>query len=51
MIEALRAQLVHKEKELQMMKDDAEEVNSLRQQNYLLQSKVQNTLHIRVHSF
>ncbi|XP_023186734.1 centrosomal protein of 162 kDa isoform X4 [Xiphophorus maculatus] len=41
-IEALRAQLVHKEKELQMMKDDAEEVNSLRQQNYLLQSKLRS---------
>ncbi|XP_043972185.1 centrosomal protein of 162 kDa isoform X3 [Gambusia affinis] len=41
-IEALRAQLVHKEKELQMMKHDAEEVNSLRQQNYLLQSKLRS---------
>ncbi|XP_008431087.2 centrosomal protein of 162 kDa isoform X2 [Poecilia reticulata] len=41
-IEALRAQLAHKEKELQMMKDDAEHVNSLRQQNYLLQSKLRS---------
>uniref|UniRef100_A0A3Q2QXH0 Centrosomal protein of 162 kDa n=1 Tax=Fundulus heteroclitus TaxID=8078 RepID=A0A3Q2QXH0_FUNHE len=39
-MEALRVQLAQKEKELQMMKDEAEEVNSLRQQNYLLQSKL-----------
>ncbi|XP_016522115.1 centrosomal protein of 162 kDa isoform X3 [Poecilia formosa] len=41
-IEALRAQLAHKVKELQMMKDDAEHINSLRQQNYLLQSKLRS---------
>ncbi|XP_054879138.1 centrosomal protein of 162 kDa isoform X4 [Poeciliopsis prolifica] len=42
-IEALRAQLAHKENELKMMKDDVEEANSLRQQNYLLQSKLRST--------
>ncbi|KAM4736119.1 centrosomal protein of 162 kDa [Anableps anableps] len=41
-MEALRIQLAQKEKELQMMKDEAEEVNSLRQQNYLLQSKLRS---------
>ncbi|MEQ2291201.1 hypothetical protein AMECASPLE_011011, partial [Ameca splendens] len=41
-MEALRVQLAQKEKELQMMKDEVEEVNSLRQQNYLLQSKLRS---------
>ncbi|KAK5606306.1 hypothetical protein CRENBAI_023698 [Crenichthys baileyi] len=41
-MEALRVQLAQKEKELQMMMDEVEEVNSLRQQNYLLQSKLRS---------
>ncbi|XP_034730618.1 centrosomal protein of 162 kDa isoform X2 [Etheostoma cragini] len=39
-VEELRVQLAQKETELQMMKEGAEELNSLRQQNYLLQSKL-----------
>ncbi|XP_032374406.1 centrosomal protein of 162 kDa isoform X2 [Etheostoma spectabile] len=39
-VEELRVQLAQKERELQMMKEGAEELNSLRQQNYLLQSKL-----------
>lgn len=39
-LEELRTQLAQKERELQMMKAGAEELSSLRQQNYLLQSKV-----------
>lgn len=39
-VEELRVQLAHKERELQRMKQEAEEINSLRQHNYLLQSKV-----------
>ncbi|XP_035772482.1 centrosomal protein of 162 kDa-like, partial [Neolamprologus brichardi] len=38
-LEQLRTQLAQKERELQMMKAGAEELSSLRQQNYLLQSK------------
>lgn len=41
--EALRVQLAQKEEELQRMKDEVQEMNLLRQQNYLLQSKVQHT--------
>ena len=40
LVEELRFQLAQKERELQMMKEGAEELNSLSQQNYLLQSKV-----------
>uniref|UniRef100_A0A8C9Y209 Centrosomal protein of 162 kDa n=1 Tax=Sander lucioperca TaxID=283035 RepID=A0A8C9Y209_SANLU len=39
-VEELRVQLAQKERELQVMKEGAEELNSLRQQNYLLQSKL-----------
>ncbi|XP_028436995.1 centrosomal protein of 162 kDa isoform X2 [Perca flavescens] len=39
-VEELRVQLAQKERELQVMKESAEELNSLRQQNYLLQSKL-----------
>ncbi|XP_038129493.1 centrosomal protein of 162 kDa isoform X2 [Cyprinodon tularosa] len=38
--EALRVQLAQKEEELQRMKDEVQEMNLLRQQNYLLQSKL-----------
>uniref|UniRef100_A0A3B5A8C2 Centrosomal protein of 162 kDa n=1 Tax=Stegastes partitus TaxID=144197 RepID=A0A3B5A8C2_9TELE len=41
-VEELGVQLAQKEKELQMMKKGAEELNSLRQQNYLLQSKLRS---------
>ncbi|XP_042280583.1 centrosomal protein of 162 kDa isoform X3 [Thunnus maccoyii] len=41
-VEELRVQLAQKERELQMMKQEAEELNSLRQQNYLLQSKLRS---------
>ncbi|XP_073342549.1 centrosomal protein of 162 kDa [Pagrus major] len=41
-VEVLRVQLAQKERELQVMKDGAEELNSLRQQNYLLQSKLRS---------
>ncbi|KAM7420107.1 hypothetical protein PAMA_014693 [Pampus argenteus] len=40
LVEELRVQLAQKEKELQIMKQGAEELNSLKQQNYLLQSKL-----------
>ncbi len=40
-VEELRVQLAQKERELQRMKEEAEELNALRKQNYLLQSKVQ----------
>lgn len=36
----LQLQLASKEKELQVMKEGAQELKSLQQQNYLLQSKV-----------
>ncbi|XP_034384986.1 centrosomal protein of 162 kDa isoform X2 [Cyclopterus lumpus] len=42
LVEELRGQLAHKERELQMLKGGAEELNSLRQQNYLLQSKLRS---------
>ncbi|XP_044063040.1 centrosomal protein of 162 kDa isoform X2 [Siniperca chuatsi] len=42
LVEELRVQLAQKERELQMMKEGAEELNSLRQQNYLLQSKLRS---------
>ncbi|XP_056290108.1 centrosomal protein of 162 kDa isoform X1 [Pseudoliparis swirei] len=42
LVEELRGQLAHKERELQMMKGGAEELNSLRQQNYLLHSKLRS---------
>uniref|UniRef100_A0A3Q1KI59 Centrosomal protein of 162 kDa n=1 Tax=Anabas testudineus TaxID=64144 RepID=A0A3Q1KI59_ANATE len=38
----LRAQLAQKEQQLQMMKEDAKELHSIRQQNYLLQSKLRS---------
>ncbi|XP_036931235.1 centrosomal protein of 162 kDa isoform X5 [Acanthopagrus latus] len=41
-VEELRVQLAQKERELQVMKEGAEELNSLRQQNYLLQSKLRS---------
>ncbi|XP_028280595.1 centrosomal protein of 162 kDa isoform X2 [Parambassis ranga] len=41
-MEELRAQLAQKERELQRMKDGAEELSSLRQMNFLLQSKLQS---------
>ncbi|KAM7382365.1 hypothetical protein PAMP_002096 [Pampus punctatissimus] len=40
LVDELRVQLAQKEKELQIMKQGAEELNSLKQQNYLLQSKL-----------
>lgn len=40
LVEELRLQLAYKERELQVMREGAEELNALRQQNYLLQSKV-----------
>lgn len=45
LVEELRVQLAQKQRELQMMKEGAEELNSLRQQNYLLQSKVHKHTH------
>ncbi|XP_018521252.1 centrosomal protein of 162 kDa isoform X3 [Lates calcarifer] len=42
LVEDLRVQLAQKERELQVMKEGAEELNSLRQQNYLLQSKLRS---------
>ncbi|XP_074510917.1 centrosomal protein of 162 kDa isoform X4 [Sebastes fasciatus] len=42
LVEELRVQLAQKERELQMMKEGTEELNSLRQQNYLLQSKLRS---------
>ncbi|XP_041649990.1 centrosomal protein of 162 kDa isoform X2 [Cheilinus undulatus] len=40
LLEDLRAQLAQREQELQVMKDKAEEISALRQQNFLLQSKL-----------
>lgn len=40
LVEELRLQLAVKEKELQVMKDGAEELKLLQQQNYVLQSKL-----------
>ncbi|XP_070690850.1 centrosomal protein of 162 kDa isoform X2 [Pempheris klunzingeri] len=42
LVEELRVQLAQKQRELQAMKEGAEELNSLRQQNYLLQSKLRS---------
>ncbi|XP_031724500.1 centrosomal protein of 162 kDa isoform X10 [Anarrhichthys ocellatus] len=42
LVEELRVQLAQKERELQMMKEGKEELHSLRQQNYLLQSKLRS---------
>lgn len=42
LVQELRGQLAHKERELQLMKEGAGEINTLRQQNYLLQIKVLN---------
>ncbi|XP_075961474.1 centrosomal protein of 162 kDa isoform X8 [Anarhichas minor] len=42
LVEELRVQLAQKERELQMMKEGEEELHSLRQQNYLLQSKLRS---------
>ncbi|CAK6975579.1 centrosomal protein of 162 kDa [Scomber scombrus] len=39
-VEELRVQLAQKERELERMKQEAEELHSLRQHNYLLQSKL-----------
>lgn len=44
LVEELRLQLAVKEKELQVMKDGAEELKLLQQQNYVLQSKVPNVI-------
>ncbi|XP_027132987.1 centrosomal protein of 162 kDa isoform X1 [Larimichthys crocea] len=41
-VEELRLQLAQKEKELRVMKEGAEELNSLRQQNFVLQSKLRS---------
>ncbi|XP_041844529.1 centrosomal protein of 162 kDa [Melanotaenia boesemani] len=41
-VEDLRVQLAQKDWELQMMKEAAEELGSLRQQNFLLQSKLRS---------
>lgn len=43
LVEELRAQLDLKERELVKMKEGAEELHSLKQMNYLLQSKVKYT--------
>ncbi|XP_010768133.1 centrosomal protein of 162 kDa-like, partial [Notothenia coriiceps] len=40
--EELKMQLAQKERELQLMKEGAEEITSLKQQNYLLQSKLRS---------
>ncbi len=45
LVEEMRVQLAQKERELQMIKEGAEELSSLRQQNYLLQSKVHKHTH------
>ncbi|KAM9352865.1 centrosomal protein of 162 kDa [Symphorus nematophorus] len=42
LVEELRVQLALKERELQVMKEGAEELNSLKQHNYLLQSKLRS---------
>uniref|UniRef100_A0AAQ4NYZ1 Centrosomal protein of 162 kDa n=1 Tax=Gasterosteus aculeatus aculeatus TaxID=481459 RepID=A0AAQ4NYZ1_GASAC len=42
LVQELRGQLAHKERELQLMKEGAGEINTLRQQNYLLQIKLQS---------
>ncbi|KAK2844087.1 hypothetical protein Q5P01_010746 [Channa striata] len=42
LVEELRVQLAQKERELQVMKEGAEELHSLRQQNYVLQSKLRS---------
>ncbi|XP_051263216.1 centrosomal protein of 162 kDa isoform X2 [Dicentrarchus labrax] len=42
LVEELRVQLAQKERELQVMKQGAEELSSLRQQNYVLQSKLRS---------
>lgn len=40
LVEELRVQLAQRERELTAMKEEAEEITVLRQQNFLLQSKV-----------
>nr|XP_046255811.1 centrosomal protein of 162 kDa isoform X2 [Scatophagus argus] len=42
LLDELRVQLAQKERELQVMREGAEELNSLKQQNYLLQSKLRS---------
>ncbi|KAM8869148.1 centrosomal protein of 162 kDa isoform 2-T5 [Spinachia spinachia] len=42
LVQELRVQLAHKDGEVQGMKEGAEEINTLRQQNYLLQSTLQS---------
>ncbi|XP_076004678.1 centrosomal protein of 162 kDa [Genypterus blacodes] len=42
LVEEMRVQLAQKDKELQLMQHHTEEVTSLRQQNYLLQSKLRS---------
>ncbi|CAJ1061874.1 centrosomal protein of 162 kDa isoform X3 [Xyrichtys novacula] len=42
LVEELRSQLVQKERELERMKKEAEEITSLKQQNFLLQSKLRS---------
>ncbi|KAI3361532.1 hypothetical protein L3Q82_013681 [Scortum barcoo] len=41
-VEEMRVQLAQKERELQVMREGADELNSLRQQNYVLQSKLRS---------
>lgn len=49
MVEKLRLQLALTEKELQVMREGAEELKLLQQQNYVLQSKVQGQLLFMCH--
>ncbi|KAL3060821.1 hypothetical protein OYC64_015209 [Pagothenia borchgrevinki] len=42
LVEELKMQLAQKERELQLMKEGAEEITSLKQHNYLLQSKLRS---------
>ncbi|KAF7647638.1 hypothetical protein LDENG_00168900 [Lucifuga dentata] len=42
LLDELRVQLVRKEKELQLMQHQAEELDSLKQQNFVLQSKLRS---------
>ncbi|KAM6995229.1 centrosomal protein of 162 kDa [Tautogolabrus adspersus] len=42
LVEELRVKLAQRDRELQVMKEEAEEITSLRQQNFLLQSKLRS---------
>lgn len=46
-VKELRAQLALKEEELQRMRKEAEELTSVRQKNYVLQSKVHKHSHLQ----